>query len=82
MNLSTDEKDRRYTLIRKKMADQDLSALLVVSNAQINRQGFVRYFTNLPIPIFTHGLLFPISGDPILLTPSPLQTFWVSDRWR
>jgi Xaa-Pro aminopeptidase len=76
---SIEEKERRYALVRERMADEDLSALLIVSNAQIDRQGFVRYFTNLPIPIFSHGLLFPISGEPILLTPSPLQTFWAKE---
>ncbi|MBW1800099.1 MAG: aminopeptidase P family protein [Deltaproteobacteria bacterium] len=76
MELTEFEKNRRYDLIREKMAEEDLSALLVVSDAQIERQGFVRYFTNLPIPIFTHALLFPLSGEPFLLTPSPLQTYW------
>lgn len=79
MGLSLKEKQRRYLLVREKMKEQGLSALLAFSNAQINQQGFVRYFTNLPIPIFSHALLFPIEGTPILLTPSSLQTFWAKE---
>lgn len=79
MKLSLIEKKRRYALIREEMKKEGLSALLVISNAQINQQGFVRYFTNLLIPIYSHGLLFAISGEPILLTPSPLQTFWAKE---
>jgi len=76
MKLGIEERDRRYALVREKMDHDDLSALLVVSNAQINQQGFVRYFTDLPIPIYAHAIFFPLSGNPVLLTPSPVQTFW------
>lgn len=79
MGLSLKEKQRRYLLVREEMKEQGFSALLVFCNAQINQQGFVRYFTNLPIPIFSHALLFPLEGTPILLTPSSLQTFWAKE---
>jgi Xaa-Pro aminopeptidase len=79
MKLTLEEKERRYARVKEGMESENLSALLVVSNAQINQQGFVRYFTNLSIPIYSHGLLFTVAGEAILLTPSPLQTYWAKE---
>jgi Xaa-Pro aminopeptidase len=74
--LSLREKSRRYRLVQDKLWRQGLAGLLVISNGQINQQGFVRYFTNLPIPIYSHALIFLPKDEPFLFTPSPLQTFW------
>ena len=76
MYLSQKEKTRRYELVRLMISEKKLSGLMVFSNAQINQQGFVRFFTDLPIPIFSHALLFPADEEPFYFTPSPLQTYW------
>ena len=46
MTLDLKERDRRYRLIRERMAAQGLDALIVVSNSQITQKGFVKYLTN------------------------------------
>jgi Xaa-Pro aminopeptidase len=74
--LTSAERERRYRLVREQMQRRDISVLVAASNAQINQQGFVRFFSNLPIPIYSHGLLFPLEGEPLLFTPSPVQTYW------
>jgi len=76
LSLSLRERTRRYKLVRDQLHKQGLAGLLVISNAQINQQGFVRYFTNLSIPIYSHALIFFREEEPFLLAPSPLQTFW------
>ena len=82
MYLSQKEKARRYKLIRQMMRANNLSGLLVFSNAQVNQQGFVRFFTDLPIPIFSHALLFTPAAEPFYYTPSPLQTYWAKkESW-
>lgn len=77
--LSLSEKDRRYNLIRKNMEEMGLSAIIIISNAQVNQQGFVRYLSNVSIPIYSHTLLLPLTKEPFLFTPSPLQTFWAKE---
>ncbi len=70
------EQERRYRLVREQMRRRDIPLLVAASNAQVNQQGFVRFFSSLPIPIYSHGLLFPLEGEPRLFTPSPVQTYW------
>jgi Xaa-Pro aminopeptidase len=76
MYLSQKEKSRRYRLVSQMIREKKLSGLMLFSNAQINQQGFVRFFTDLPIPIFSHALLFLPDEEPFYFTPSPLQTYW------
>jgi len=80
MFLSQEEKARRYELVRQMMRANKLSGLLVFSNAQVNQQGFVRFFTDLPIPIFSHALLFTAPEEPFYYTPSALQTYWAKQE--
>jgi len=74
--LNSAERERRYRLVRAQMRRRDIPLLVAASNAQINQQGFVRFFSNLPVPIYSHALLFPLEGEPLLFTPSPVQTYW------
>lgn len=74
--LDTAEKDKRYTLIREKMASQDLDALIVISSAQINEKGFVKYLTNYRHILYNLVVIFPRSGEARLLVPSPVQKYW------
>jgi len=78
--LSLEEKKRRYSAVNDALKKSHLSGLLIFSNAQVNQQGYVRYFTDLPIPIYSHALLFIPDGEPFLFTPSPLQTYWAKRR--
>jgi Xaa-Pro aminopeptidase len=80
MSLSLKEKSRRYGLVREMVREKGLSGIMIFSNAQINQQGFVRFFTDLPIPIYSHALLFLPDEEPYYFTPSPLQTYWAKKR--
>jgi Xaa-Pro aminopeptidase len=76
MGLDLKERDRRYALIRKKMDEKDLDALIVISDAQHNQKGFARYLSNYNNPIYGILIIFPRMGEPKLLAPSPLQEYW------
>jgi Xaa-Pro aminopeptidase len=76
MTLDLTERDKRYAQVREKMAVQGLDALVVISDAQINQKGFVKYFTNYRSILYNLVVLFPIRGEPRLLVPSPVQKYW------
>ena len=76
MPLDPKEKDRRYGLVREKMAEQGLEALIVISNSQITQKGFVRYFTGYRHVLYNLVVIFPFKGEPKLLVPSPVQGYW------
>jgi Xaa-Pro aminopeptidase len=76
MTLDLLERDRRYSLIREKMAAQGLDALVVIGNAQINQKGYVKYLTNYRSILYNLVVLFPRKGEPRLLVPSPVQKYW------
>jgi Xaa-Pro aminopeptidase len=76
MTLDLKERDRRYRLIRERMATQGLDALIVVSNSQITQKGFVKYLTNYRHMLYNLVVIFPYEGEPKLLVPSPVQKYW------
>jgi Xaa-Pro aminopeptidase len=76
MALDLKERDRRYGLVREKMATQGLDALVVIGNAQINQKGFVKYLTNYRSILYNLVVIFPLQGEPRLLVPSPVQKYW------
>lgn len=81
--LSKAEQDRRYALIRSRMAEEQLDTLLVASSAM--RRGSIRYVSNHPIHFGESYCVFPLDEAPTLFTFSPLQTRkaldagWISD---
>jgi Xaa-Pro aminopeptidase len=76
MALDLEEKDRRYRLVRERMAAQGLDAMIVVGNAQINQKGFVKYLTNYRHILYNLVVIFPYEGEAKLLVPSPVQKYW------
>jgi Xaa-Pro aminopeptidase len=76
MGLDLQEKERRYRLIRENMADKRLDALIVISDAQINHKGFVKYLTNYRSILYNLVVILPLKGDARLLVPSPVQKYW------
>jgi Xaa-Pro aminopeptidase len=64
--LSLQEKERRWSLVRKRMRQEDLSALIVYGDTG----NFIptRYLTNMyPTGATQQVLFFPVDGNPILL---------------
>jgi len=76
MSLDFQERDRRYALIKKKMSEQKLDALIVINSSQINEKGFVKYLTNYRSILYNCVAIFPITGEARLLVPSPVQQYW------
>lgn len=76
MFLGLEEKDRRYRLVRERMAAQGLDALVVIGNAQITQKGYVKYLTNYRSILYNLVVIFPIQGEARLLVPSPVQKYW------
>jgi len=79
MLLTEQERDRRYREIRKAMEQNDLSLLVVASNAMWT--GYVRYFSNYP-PHFGYSyVIFPREGEPTLFVFSKIQEQVANKRW-
>jgi Xaa-Pro dipeptidase len=76
MALDLKERDRRYNLIKKKMAAMNLDALVVINSAQINEKGFVKYLTNYRSILYNLVVVFPLNGEARMLVPSPVQKYW------
>lgn len=76
MGLNLNERDRRYKYIREKMTEQKFDALIVISSAQINEKGFVKYLTNYRHMLYNLVAIFPREGKAKLLVPSPVQKYW------
>lgn len=70
------ERDRRYGLIKERMAAQGLDALIVISNSQITQKGFVKYLTNYRHILYNLVVIFPFKGEAKLLVPSRVQEYW------
>ena len=76
-DLSLKEKERRWSLARKKMAQEGLAAMIVYGNDRHKRDIACRYFTNMLIfPPCEHMLLMPVEGDPVLLSTMPGNVFF------
>ena len=56
--LSLDERDRRWDLVKKKMKAENLDCLLIFGDE------FIRYLTH--VPTNTLCALFPLEGEPIV----------------
>jgi Xaa-Pro aminopeptidase len=74
--LDLQERDRRYKLIKEKMAAMNLDALVVINSAQINEKGFVKYLTNYRSILYNLVVVFPLDGEARMLVPSPVQKYW------
>ncbi|MBI2357365.1 MAG: aminopeptidase P family protein [Deltaproteobacteria bacterium] len=83
MALTLKERDRRIELVRGKMREQGLAALVV--SGSTSRKGHFQYLTNYNIPIDYCYMVLPLSGDPTLFVFTPNQAriapkrSWVPD---
>jgi Xaa-Pro aminopeptidase len=65
--LDTTEKHRRFTLLKQKLKDAGLSALLVYGGTQL---GVPVHYLTQAWGSKMNAVIFPVEGDPILLIPS------------
>ncbi len=79
MKLTLQERDRRHKAIRNMMKENNLSILVVASNAMWT--GHVRYFSNYP-PHFGYSyVVFPLDGAPTIFVFSGIQERVAAQRW-
>jgi hypothetical protein len=76
MMLDLRERDRRYQLVREKMASQGLEAMLVICDAQIEKKGLLKYLTNYRNTLYNLVAIFPQKGEAKMLVPSAVQKVW------
>ena len=67
LELSRKEKERRYSLLRKKLKSEGLSALIVYGGTQL---GVPVHYLTLVWGSKNNMVIFPVEGDPIFLIPS------------
>ena len=90
MYLGEQERDRRYEALRRSMAAENITALLVVGNGHatgspVFSTGGFRYLTDFFIFSQYGLLLFFLEDDPVMLVPMELQETvagkysWVND---
>ena len=76
-DLSLKEKERRWSGVRKMMAQEGLAAIIVYGNDRHKRDIACRYFTNMLIfAPCEHMLLIPAEGEPVLLSTMPGNVFF------
>jgi len=83
LELSLNEKERRWSQVRKKMAQDGLDAIIIFGNDQHLRDRACSYFTNtLTYSGIEHMLLIKSDGSPVFLNTSPLGVYHVKrDSW-
>ena len=70
--LSLEERDRRYALLREKLNEEGLAALIVTGNALNGLGAPFHYLTLLwGMVDASNAIIFPVEGDPIVLIPGP-----------
>jgi len=86
-NMAASEKEikRRCDVIREKMREAGLKALVVFSQVQLRYSGSVRYISNYHLPTRREYLVFPLEGDPVFIGCTlghvfyAKQTSWIKD---
>lgn len=77
LELTVQEKERRWSLLREKMVQEGLSAVVVYATIIPIPENACRYFTNMEIQASCqHVLLFPAVGEPILLISVNTNTYF------
>ena len=75
-----EEIDRRFQLLRQRMAEEQLDAVLICGNQYAGFEGAVRYYSGFEIVHRYVYVLIPLAGDPLLLFPAEAR--WIGDKSR
>jgi len=74
---SIEERDRRWSNIRRELEKEGLDALLVVSDGHLERRGSLRYVSDVNGMLRYGYVLFPVKGEPIGIYN---KGGWIEDR--
>ena len=72
------EAERRFHILRKRMVEERLDALLVCGNQYAGFEGAVRYVSGFEIVHRYVYVLLPLEGEPTLVFPSEAR--WIGDK--
>lgn len=79
------ERDRRYKVVRQRMADRGLDCLVIPHNTGDwdNYQSDVRYLTGIGGHCTGAAAVFPLEGDPIAIVRDPQRVAWwkLAQNW-
>lgn len=78
MQVPPAEIERRYGMLRERMAQDRLDAVLVCGNQYAGFEGAVRYLSGFEIVHRYVYVLLPLEGDPMLVFPSEAR--WIGDK--
>jgi Xaa-Pro aminopeptidase len=71
------ERDRRWSNIRRELEKKGLDGLLVVSDGQLERRGSFRYVSDSHMTLRYGYVIFPLKGDPVGVYG---RGGWIEDR--
>jgi Xaa-Pro aminopeptidase len=77
VNVSLEERDRRWLNIRRELKRNDLDGLLVVSDGQLERRGSIRFVSNFHASLQYRYVLFPLVGEPVGIN---VKGEWIKDK--
>ena len=80
MQVPPGEIDRRFQLLRQRMAEEQIDAVLVCGNQYAGFEGAVRYYSGFEIVHRYVYVLIPLAGDASLLFPAEAR--WIGDKAR
>jgi len=72
------EIERRFSMLRARMAEERLDAILVCGNQYAGFEGAVRYLSGFEIVHRYVYVLLPLDGEPVLVFPSEAR--WIGDK--
>lgn len=75
-SVSTQERERRYQVVRQAMAQAGYDALIVAGFGDPFRRGYVRYLSGWHLWAGQGFLVVPLDRDPILLIGAGSQAHW------
>jgi Xaa-Pro aminopeptidase len=75
--VSLEERDRRWSNIRRELENQGLDALIIVSDGHLERRGSLRYVSDVNGMLRYGYVIFPVKGEPIGIYN---KGGWIKDR--
>ena len=78
LQVPPEEIERRYRLLRQRMAAEQLDAVLLCGNQYAGFEGAVRYYSGFEIVHRYVYVLLPLEGEPALVFPAEAR--WIGDK--
>lgn len=80
VKVSKPEQERRYTEVRKQMAEKGYEALIIAGNSETMQRGYIRYLSDWRLWNGTGYMLIPMDHEPMLTLGYGSQYYWAT-QW-